>query len=127
MRPIAPEDICNLSLDLLKQNPINSITTPITNSEYIMGRWYDIERQSALRAHPWKFATKRIILTPNLSTTPPFGFAYAYDLPNDYIRKVSIGNDYLGDLRMTHVIESNQILTPSGSGVGGSEIGRAHV
>jgi len=115
MKPTAPEDICNLSLDLLKQSPINSISTPLTNSEYIMARWYDIERLASLRAHPWKFAIKRVLLTPNLTTVPLFGFANAYDLPTDYVRKVTIGNDYLGDLRMAHVIESGQILTPSGS------------
>lgn len=114
-KPSAPEDICNLSLDLLKQSPVNSITTPLTTSEYIMQRWYDVERAAALRSHPWKFATKRILLTPDPTTAPPFGFAYAYNLPVDYIRKVTIGDDYLGDLRMTHVIENGQILTPSGS------------
>ena len=114
-RPNSPEDICNLSLDMLKQNPLASITTPVTNSEFIFARWYDMERQSALRAHPWKFATKRATLTPNLSTPPPFGYTNAYDLPNDYLRMVSLGDDYLGDLRMKHVIENGQILTPSGS------------
>ena len=114
-KPIAPEDICNLSLDLLKQSPLNSITTPVTSSEYIMARWYDMERMAALRAHPWKFAIKRVLLTPNLTATPAFGYAYAYDLPTDYIRKVTIGDDYLSDLRMKHVIESGQILTASGN------------
>jgi hypothetical protein len=113
-RPNADVDICNLALDHLKQSPINSILTPVTNTEYIFKRWYDTVRMAALRAHPWKFATKRITLTPT-GTTPPFGFAYAYNLPSDYIRMISIGDDYLGDLRLTHVIENGQILTPSGS------------
>ena len=113
-RVLVPEDICNLSLDLLKQNPLASITTPVTNSEFIFQRWYDTERQAALRAHPWKFATIRTTLTPT-GVTPPFGYAQAYNLPNDYIRMVSIGNDYLGDLRMKHVIENGQILAPSGN------------
>ena len=115
MRPSAVEDICNLSLDLLKQAPVNSLLSPVTNTELIMSRWYDIERMSALRAHPWKFATKRVTLTPNPATPPPFGYSFAYDLPNDYVRMVSIGDDYLGDLRLSHVIESGQILTPAGS------------
>ena len=113
-KPSADVDICNLALDHLKQSPINSITTPISNTEYIFKRWYDTVRMAALRAHPWKFATKRITLTPT-GTAPPFGFAYAYNLPSDFIRKISIGDDYLGDLRLTHVIENGQILTPSGS------------
>ena len=115
MKPSSSVDTCNLTLDFLKQSPINSIDTPITTTEYIMARWYDMERMAALRAHPWKFATKRALLTPNLSTPPPFGFAYAYDLPNDYIRKLTLGDDYLGGLRLAHVIEDGQILAPSGN------------
>ena len=114
-RPNSPEDICNLSLDFLKQAPLASIQTPVTTTELIFSRWYDIERQSALRSHPWKFATKRTLLTPDPLTTPPFGYLYAYNLPNDFIRMISIGDDYLRDNRMDHVVENGQILAPSGS------------
>ena len=113
-RPNCPEDICNLALDYLKQNPLNSIETPVTNSEYIFARWYDLKRQAALRAHPWKFAIKRAVLTPT-TTPPPFGYLYAYDLPNDYIRKVTVGNDYYGNLKQQIEIESGQILAEGGS------------
>jgi hypothetical protein len=115
MKPSSAVDMCNLSLDFLKQSPINSISEPITSTEYVMARWYDMERMAALRAHPWKFATKRVLLTPDLSATPPFGFAYAYNLPEDYIRKLTLGDDYLGGLRLAHVIENGQILAPSGN------------
>jgi len=113
-RPNCPEDICNLSLDYLKQSPIKSITTPVTNTEFIFARWYDIKRQAGLRAHTWKFAIKRTILNPNTSTPPPFGYLYAYDLPSDYIRKVTIGNDYHGNLKQEIEIENGQILAEGG-------------
>lgn len=116
-RPTAKEDICNLSLDYLKQSPLNNIVTPVTASEYIFARWYDIERQAALRAHPWKFAIKRATLNPDPITPPLFGYLYAYDLPNDYIRKVSIGNDYDGNLKQKIEIENGQILAAGGSDV----------
>lgn len=114
-RPTAKEDICNLSCDYLKQPPIQSISTPVTQTEFIFARWYDIKRQAALRAHPWKFASTRTTLTPT-TVTPPFGYTYAYNLPNDYIRKISIGNDVAGDLKRDHAIENGQLLTSSGSG-----------
>lgn len=113
-RPSSSVDICNLSLDYLKQQPINSITTPVTNSELIFARWYDIERQAALRAHTWKFAIKRTPLVVNPLTPPPFGYQYAFDLPNDYIRKVTIGNDYDGDLKQRLEIEGGQVLADGG-------------
>jgi hypothetical protein len=114
-RPTAKENICNLSQDYLKQAPINSISTPVTSSEYVYARWYDIERQGALRAHPWKFAIKRAVLNPDPLTIPAFGYLYAYDLPNDYLRKISIGNDNGGDLKQQIEIENGQILSNGGS------------
>lgn len=113
--PIADIDICNLALDELKQPPINSIVAPVQNTEFICKRWYDQSRREALRAHPWKFATIRKILTPDPSATPPFGYAYAYNLPDDYIRLVTLGDDYLADFPRDFEIENNQILAPSGS------------
>lgn len=114
-RPTSPVDICNLSLDELKQSPIKSIDTPTTATEQICARRYDAVRQESLMAHSWKFAIKRTTLTPNASTTPPFGYTYAYDLPNNYIRRVTIGNDYLGDLSRDFEIEDGQLLMPSGT------------
>lgn len=116
-RPTSPEEICNLALDDLKQSPIVSITTPKSNTEQICARHYHMVRQESLMAHPWKFAIKRTTLTPNV-TAPPFGYTYAYDLPNDYIRRVTVGDDYLGDLSRDFEIESGQILAPSGTPTG---------
>lgn len=113
-RPTSPVDVCNLALDELKQAPVNSITTPLTVAEFVCSRWYDQSRQESLFAHPWKFGIKRIQLTPNPTTTPLFGYAYAYDLPTDYIRLVTVGDDYIGDLKSEFEIESNQLLAVSG-------------
>lgn len=113
-RPNSPNDICNISLDYLKQAALNNILSPVSTSEFVFSRWYDIERQAALRAHPWKFAIKRVTLTPT-GTPPPFGYLYAYNLPNDYIRKVTIGNDYCGDLKQQLEIEGGQILASGGN------------
>jgi hypothetical protein len=110
----SPVDICNLALDELKQAPIQSITTPKTDAEYICARNYDNVRREALMAHPFKFAIKRIQLSPNATKTPPFGYLYAYDLPVDYIRMVSVGDDYIGDLRGEREIEDNCLLAVSG-------------
>lgn len=112
-RPTSEVDICSLSLDILKQGNIQSIDPPGTPTERICARWYHMTRQECLAAHPWKFATIRTILAAS-ATTPPFGYTYAYDLPNDYIRMVSVGNDYLGDLSQQREIENGQILFSSG-------------
>lgn len=110
----SPVDICNLALDDLKQSPIKSIDTPNTNTEQVCARNYDVTRRECLFAHPWKFAIKRAQWTPNLTTPPPFGYLYAYDLPTDYIRMISVGDDYIGDLRGEREIENGQLLAVSG-------------
>lgn len=112
--PSSPEDICNLALDDLKQLPIKSISTPNSNTEQICARNYDAARRECLFAHPWKFAITRIQLTPNPATVPLFGYAYAYDLPSDYIRLITVGDDYIGDLRSQFEVESNQLLAVAG-------------
>lgn len=107
----SPVDICNLALDDLKQRPIISITTPVSDTEFVCARNYDNTRREALFAHPWKFAITRIQLTPDVENSPLFGYQYAYNLPNDYIRMISVGNDYFGStLRKEREVESNQIL-----------------
>lgn len=110
----SPEDICNLALDDLKQLPIKSITTPNSNTEQVCARNYDTTRRECLFAHPWKFAIKRDQWTPDPTTTPLFGYLYAYNVPTDYIRLVTVGDDYCGDLRQQYEIENNQLLAVSG-------------
>lgn len=44
--------------------------------------------KEVLRSYPWGFATKFEVL--RRSGTPPFGFTYAYDLPDDYVRVVDV-------------------------------------
>lgn len=109
-----PEDICNLSLDDLKQAPVNSISTPLTATEKTCARNYFPTLKECLFAHPWKFAIKRTQWTPNLLTPPPFGYAYAYDLPANYIRLVTVGDDYIGDLKSAYEVENGQLLAVSG-------------
>ena len=103
--PSTPEAICNLALDELKQSPVNNISTPQTNSEFICARHYDAVRREALAAHPWKFAIKRTQWTPDPAYVPSFGYLYAYKCPADYIGMITVGDDYIGDLRAEREIE----------------------
>lgn len=53
------------------------------------GDLYDEVLADLLRSHPWNFATKREELTQN-GTAPIFEFEFAYDLPADFIRIISV-------------------------------------
>ena len=107
--PTAAIHIVNLALDLLKQDIGTSIDTPSLPQEVIAARWYDAVRRSTLRIHPWNFATTRTTLARS-STDPAFGYEDAFNLPNNYIRLLSIGDDSIDEIRRRYEIENGQLL-----------------
>ena len=87
-------DIVNVSLRLVGASPITSLSdgTPSANTADDI---YTELRDDLLRSHPWNFATKRVKLAQS-STTPTFEFDYAYPLPNDWLRTVSVHDNDAG-------------------------------
>ena len=102
--------ICNLALDLLRQKEeVVNLDTPESTLEGLAARWYDVTRRAVLGAYYWNFARKRKALSLN-TTSPDFGFSNAYNLPNDFLALVFIGEtrDYMYETDYT--IEGGQIL-----------------
>jgi len=81
-------EICNLALRLLGQSTIASLEDDLPQAITLNGI-YEIARKAALRSHYWKFAKKRKTL-PALSSAPEWGYAYQYQLPEDYLRLVEV-------------------------------------
>lgn len=107
---ISDVEVVNLSLDLLRHSDkVTDINDPESDTEALAARWYDVTRRSILRAFPWNFARKRIILSRN-ATAPSFGYADAYKLPNDYLELVFIGENYNEDYETDYSVEGGQIL-----------------
>lgn len=103
-------DICNLALDLLRQSEkVEDIDNPESDTEALCNRWYDVTRRSVLRAFPWNFARKRKVLSLN-ATAPEFGYADAYNLPNDYLELVFVGDNYNDDYETEYSVEGGQLL-----------------
>lgn len=77
-------DICNLALAHLGDRAtVSSISPPEGSAQAEhCARFYPIARDMVLEAHEWGFATKRADLAL-LTDTPPPGFLYVYQLPND--------------------------------------------
>lgn len=110
-------DVCNLSFDLLRhKDKVTSLTSPVSESETIAARWYDETRRAVLGAYPWNFARKRAVLSLN-STAPSFGYANAYNLPNDFVGLVFVGDNYNDDYEIDYAIENGQILLDNGDSV----------
>lgn len=70
---------------------------------------YPVLRDALLRGHPWNFATRRATLA-QLVPDPPFGFNKRYQLPTDFLRVLSIGDDSI-----KYAIESDELLTDEGA------------
>lgn len=87
-------DVVNVGLRLVGASPITSLGdgTPSAN---VADDIYTELRNDLLRSHPWNFATKRIKLAQS-TTTPVFEFDYAYPVPNDWIRTVSVHDNDAG-------------------------------
>lgn len=84
-------DICNLALANLGQNGNISSISPPEGSQYAetCARFYPIARDLMLEMHNWSFATKRAQLA-QLSQTPVGDWRYAYAVPSDRIRIISL-------------------------------------
>lgn len=97
--PTSEVDIANLAFARIGEPRISSITNPNTANEQLAALCFADARQTVLRLHPWKFACTRALCS-RLAGSPAFDYEDAYQLPNDFIRLVSIGgeNEYYQEL-----------------------------
>lgn len=70
-------------------NPIASFDDDSAEAE-ISGALFDTTRDALLSSYPWSFATAQCRL-PLLDEQPVADFNYAFQLPNDFLRAISVG------------------------------------
>lgn len=95
-------DIINVALTKLGSTKIMSLTDNKVSAD-VMGSVYDNARDSLLRAYPFKFAVRRVVLAPE-ANTPAFGYSNQFILPSKCERVL----DVAGILDFT--VENNRIL-----------------
>ena len=83
-------DLSSRALIKLGANPISSFTEDSVEAD-VANTLYSSTRDAVLSAHPWTFATGQVTLA-KLTETPVADFSYAYQLPADFLRAVSIGS-----------------------------------
>lgn len=85
--------VANLAITLLKGNPVTSIEPPDKGSKAakLAAQWYDDARREALSETDWDFALKRVQVSA--SAAPAFGWSASYQLPSDFIRIATIGDE----------------------------------
>jgi hypothetical protein len=97
-------DVANVALRLIGQTPISNRTDGTSNGN-IIDDIFDDTRDDLLRYSPWNFATRRVELAQSV-TAPAFEFDYAYPLPADWIRTVSVHSNNAGTGAILHRMET---------------------
>jgi hypothetical protein len=82
-------DICNLALTRLGHSNVQSLTEESEESRKC-SMLYDRIRRTALRAHPWNFATTTVALAPLEGDDVLYDWDYVYQLPADQLRLLYI-------------------------------------
>jgi len=101
--------ICNLALSKLGEQSITSLDDGSLEARFC-SLHYPVVLQQILLLNNWNFATKQAQLT-QLSSTPLFGWSYAYQLPADYSRMNQFNGFNLGDSLHSYEIQGNTLLT----------------
>lgn len=102
--------VANLAITLFKGNPVTSIDPPDRGSKTAKAaaQWYDDARREALSETIWDFAVKRVQISA--SAAPAFGWSAKFQLPSDYIRIASIGDETDPLTNEEYTIEDGFIL-----------------
>ncbi|MES2348488.1 MAG: hypothetical protein V4641_13075 [Pseudomonadota bacterium] len=100
--------ICNQALQKLGASRITSLTEDSRNARAVNACYVEM-RDAELRAHPWNFGRKRVVLSPD-STAPVFDYGYAFTLPTDCLRPLPPARTGLD-----WQIEGGKILTNDGT------------
>jgi hypothetical protein len=80
--------VCSNAIVELGGRPINSFAE-LSDRALAAANLYPQVRDSVLRSHPWNCSIKRVVLSPD-SAAPAFEWDYAYTLPGDWLRTLSI-------------------------------------
>lgn len=89
---ITQTEIANIALLKLGKNPITNIEDNVDHYAAIIRQMWPLLRDSELRGHAWLFAIKRDSL-PALADAPAFGYPYAYQIPADLLRLISVNGE----------------------------------
>ena len=97
--------LCSRALIRLGANPITSFDDGTAESE-IAAALYPSIRDALLSSYPWTFATAQIELN-QLQESPLVDFSTAFELPNDFLRAISIGSSKKSQGARYKILQNN--------------------
>jgi len=83
----------NGALRICGERRLGSLTENRESRRLLDDIWDDNAVKACLEQGQWVFATRAVQLDYSPSVEPPFGYQYAFDLPTDFIRTVSLCSD----------------------------------
>lgn len=86
--------LCSRALLKIGANTISSFDDGSAEAEVAQNLFSGV-CDSLLSSHPWSFATAQTRL-PKLTASPIADFAYAYQLPSNFLRALSVGTGAVG-------------------------------
>lgn len=101
--------ICNAALQLVKNSKVITSLEQGTKEANACAVCFEELRDALLEMSNWKFATTRVKLA-QLSTTPEFGWQYAYEKPADFIRVVTLHQGSAGTDSVPYSLEGTAIV-----------------
>lgn len=84
--------ITNAALGFLGERSLVT-TADATEPARVMAAFYPTAVKYCLEQGHWKFAERRVVLTPSLTEIPTFGRANAFAHPTDYVRVNALCSD----------------------------------
>ncbi len=102
-------DASSKALLKLGMEPIQSFGEGTAEAEVAAGLYLCV-RDTLLSAYPWSFATAQVSL-PKLAAVPAADFAFAYQLPSDFLRAISLGGSQNVGRGAQYRIREKQIHT----------------
>ena len=84
--------LCSKALIKLGAKSITSFNENTAEAQ-VANQLYTSVRDALLSSYPWRFATAQVNLA-RLTENPTADYAYAYQLPNDFLRALSAGCGY---------------------------------
>lgn len=103
-------EIANLALAHIGEARITDLNAQTVAAQHVRRMWTPT-RERLLREHHWNFATRYGVPLARLSAAPAHTFAYAYQLPGDCLRVLTVNGIPAGTSRSTHSITGTQLLT----------------
>lgn len=99
-------EVANLALAFVGEERISSLAADTSKAARLCDAFMSGVRDTCLVAHPWNFACRRTTLAA-LTTTPTFGWDYAYQVPADCLRVLRLDST---DPHQPWAREGNSVL-----------------